>query len=114
MMTDEQFQPLYDKYKDVITAIAVKLVNGHSTLVDDLVQEGLIALANLDFSKITRNESSFVRQAVKFRMIDFLRKEAPSRYESLDAMLDMPEWELQWSDATNEPYFKHTRGDWKR
>ncbi len=106
MMSDEEYLPLYTKYRPVIIAIAMKLCNGQPDWVDDLAQEGFIALANIDVSKITSNESSFVRQSVKFRMIDFLRREAPARYESLEAMLESEQWELEYQPHTAEPRFR--------
>lgn len=88
-MTNEQFeQKYYPKYAAVIRAIARKVGQKNDSLVEDLEQEGAIALWQLDVSKAKDNEDSYIRQAIKFRMIDFVRKERPGIYESLSAHLD--------------------------
>jgi RNA polymerase sigma factor (sigma-70 family) len=87
-MTNAAFDALYPKYADVIKGIARKLSGGNERLLDDLEQLGMIALWKCEPENATKNPDSYIRQAIKFRMIDFLRKEAPRRYESLDEILE--------------------------
>ena len=87
-MTNAQFETIYPKYADVIRAIARKLSGGSERLLDDLEQVGVIALWRCNPEKATTNPDSYIRQAIKFRMIDLLRKEAPLRFDSLDELLE--------------------------
>jgi DNA-directed RNA polymerase specialized sigma24 family protein len=87
-MTEEEFARYYEQYKGVIGRIARKLARGDEELLRDLKQEGLFALWRLNLAKARVNEDAWIRQAVKFRMVDFLRKLNPRVYESLQAHLD--------------------------
>ena len=88
-MTNQEFEQLYyPKYNTVIRAIARKLAQTNDTLAEDLYQEGLIALWKCDPRKAKDNLDAFIRQAVKFRMIDCLRRERLKMTESLDARLE--------------------------
>lgn len=89
-MTSEQFEHYYQKYyveKKSIQRIARKLSLNDEELYKELVQEGLVRLWELDLERATKNVDAYIRQAVKFALVDFLRRNAPSRYESLDSRL---------------------------
>lgn len=88
-MTHADFEQVYyPKYAAVIESIAYKLANHNDTLAQDLVQEGLIALWQCDPEQARSNQDAYIRQAVKFRMIDFLRRQKLSEQESLETHLD--------------------------
>lgn len=87
-MRRKQFDQYYEKYRSVITAIARKLGGRDDELVADLEQEGAMALWHLDTPPHT-NFDAMARQAIKFRMIDYLRRHNPQVYESLDALLEI-------------------------
>lgn len=74
-MTNEDFEQIYyPKYRVEIAKLANKLIGSSMPdLVPDLVQEGMICLWKLDLKGVS-NEDSYIRQAVKFTMIDYLRK----------------------------------------
>lgn len=99
-MTNEEFESVYyPKYHAVIKAIARKLAHKNDALMEDLVSEGLIALWKLDPHKARDNPDAYIRQAVKFRMIDWVRKERPNMYESLTPYLDRGDQVVQDSDT---------------
>ena len=105
-MTDEQFNKVYyPKYLSAITGIARKLGGRDDALVEDLVQEGLTALWLLDLKKVASNEDAYIRQSVKFKMIDSLRRFNPAAYESLDARL-MAGDQLEHDDDTGELFLR--------
>lgn len=87
-MTNDEFASYYDQYKGVIAAIARKHARHDEELYKDLKQEGLFALFKLDLSRVRVNEDALIRQAIKFRMIDYLRKLSPESYESLQDRLE--------------------------
>lgn len=88
-MTHDDFNEVYfPKYSSVIRAIARKLANTNDSLADDLYQEGLMALWLCNPKGAKRNQDAYIRQAVKFRMIDFLRREKLADKESLDLHLE--------------------------
>lgn len=88
-MTNTEFERTYlPKYNSAIRAIARKLAQTNDTLAEELYQEGIIALWRCDLKKIQTDEDAYIRQTVKFRMIDFLRRERLDRLESLDFHLD--------------------------
>lgn len=88
-MTNEEFESHYlPKYDLVIRAISRKLAQTNDTLAEDLYQEGLIALWNCNPGRAKDNPDAYIRQALKFRMIDYLRRERIYNTESLDARLE--------------------------
>jgi len=91
-MNNAMFNRYYEKYFVVdksIQRLARKLAKNDRALYEDLVQVGLIALWKLNPKNAVRNEDAWIRQALKRRMIDFLRKDRPKdiRLDSLDARL---------------------------
>lgn len=78
----------YPKYQASIRAIARKLAQRDDELAQDLEQEGAFALLLLNPDLATSNADAWIRQALKNRMVDYLRKQNPGRYESLDARLE--------------------------
>ena len=88
MVTAQEFGVRYARYRTVIIAIARKLARDNDDLVDDLCQEGAVCLWKLDFSKARTNPDSMARQAIKFRMIDYLRRNDLRRMESLDRRME--------------------------
>lgn len=91
-MTNEEFDKIYlPKYDLVIRAIARKLAQTNDTLAEDLYQEGLIALWNCKPHRARDNPDAYIRQALKFRMIDYLRRERIYATESLEARLERGE-----------------------
>jgi len=88
-MTNEEFEKIYlPKYDLTIRAIARKLAQTNDTLAEDLYQEGLIALWNCTPNRAKDNTDAYIRQSLKFRMIDYLRKERIYNTESLEARLE--------------------------
>jgi DNA-directed RNA polymerase specialized sigma24 family protein len=88
-MTNEEFETIYlPKYDLTIRAIARKLAQTNDTLSEDLYQEGLIALWSCTPNRARDNPDAYIRQAIKFRMIDYLRKERIYITESLEARLE--------------------------
>lgn len=101
-MTNEEFTNVYyPKYQAVIKAIARKLAQKNDALMEDLVSEGMIALWKVDPSKARDNPDAFIRQAIKFRMIDWIRKERPEMSESLTPYLERGDQVVQ-DDDTNQ------------
>lgn len=91
-MTNEDFEQYYlPKYELVIRAIARKLAQTNDTLAEDLYQEGLIALWNCIPARAKDNPDAYIRQSLKFRMIDYLRRERIYNTESLEARLERGE-----------------------
>lgn len=87
-MDTQQAEVYYHRYITPIRGIARKFAGSDDALMEDLVQEGCLALMRLDPSKARVNENAWIRQALKHRMVDFLRKYRPQRYESLDARFE--------------------------
>ena len=90
-MTNQRFQILEVAYRPVITAIATKLTRAHdydADLIADLEQEGRICLSTLKLSNARYNTDAYIRQAMKLRMIDFLRKQHLDRFVSLTDLCD--------------------------
>jgi len=88
-MTNDDFNNHYlPKYDLVIRAISRKLAQTNDTLADDLYQEGLIALWNCNPGQARDNPDAYIRQSIKFRMIDYLRRERIYSLESLEARLE--------------------------
>jgi len=99
-VTNEDFEQVYyPKYVNVIKAIARKLARRNTQLAEDLCQEGLIALWHLEPERARGNLDAFVRQAVKFRMIDYMRRERPAVFESLCARLERGDQMVQDPDT---------------
>jgi len=103
-VTEKQFEKYYQRYyvdRKMIQRIARKLSMNDEELYKELVQEGLIRLWGLDLRKATKNEDAYIRQAIKFAIIDYLRRNSPNKYESLDARLLAGE-QLEKDSATGE------------
>lgn len=99
-MTNDEFEKVYyPKYETVIRAIARKIANKNDALMEDLVSEGMIALWKLDPAKAKDNQDAYIRQAIKFRMIDWFRKEKPAQYESLTSHLELGDQIVQDEDT---------------
>lgn len=91
-MTESEFNVLYEELyvkRRVIQAMARKLAKNDPDLYDDLVQIGLFTLWRLDVTKAKSNRDSWIRQAMKFKMIDHLMLMDPRKYVSLDQHLEM-------------------------
>lgn len=89
-MTNDEFSFYYDLYYVkllVVQRIARKLATDDEELYQDLVQVGLIRLSKLVPSKATTNTDAWIRQSMKYAMVDYLRKNQPKHYESLDSRL---------------------------
>lgn len=89
-MTNDEFYFYYDLYYVkllVVQRIARKLATDDEELYQDLVQVGLIRLSKLVPSKATTNTDAWIRQSMKYAMVDYLRKNQPKHYESLDSRL---------------------------
>jgi len=83
-MTDAEYNARLKRYALAIRKLARKYGKTDNDLVEDLEQVGRITLWELDLSTVKTNEDAFVRQAIKFRMIDFLRTIKDTRTESLE------------------------------
>lgn len=110
MRNKEFSQYYYPRYNTIITAIARKLGGTDDDLVDDLEQEGRIALLALDPSRATSNEDAWIRQALKNRMVDMLRKYNPRIYESLTRLLENGD-QLERDEATGDVRLLSSRPD---
>jgi RNA polymerase sigma factor (sigma-70 family) len=86
-MTNEQFETYYKIYHSDIQAIARRFARTDEDLFDDLFQEGRLALLAFDPAKVHSNEKACVLQAVRNRIIDWLRAEKRDRTESLNALI---------------------------
>lgn len=89
-MNNKEFDRYYKIYyidKKLIQRIARKLSFGDEELYNDLAQEGLWRLKNLEPEKAVRNKDAWIRQAIKFALIDYLRRNELHKYESLDRRL---------------------------
>lgn len=87
-MTNEEFdQQYYPRYRRIICAIARKLAGYDAGLYDDLCQAGAIKLWQVDVTRAHTNPDSYIRQAIKRGMIDFLRSEGSRDTISLDGIL---------------------------
>jgi DNA-directed RNA polymerase specialized sigma subunit len=111
-MTNEEFEKIYyPKYAKLIRALARKRAKRDEALYEDLEQVGRIALWNLDPSKAKTNEDAWIRQAIKFKMIDHLRKQ---RYKDLDSL----DFCLNQGDQVSQDEFGETqlvrRPKWSR
>jgi DNA-directed RNA polymerase specialized sigma24 family protein len=110
-----EWERYWPKYQSVIRAIARKLGQKDDDLVKDLEQEGALALWLLKPALANKNPDSWIRQAIKNRMIDFLRKLNPRKYESLDARLEAGD-QLESNDGeltlfTNRPQLPQVLDD---
>lgn len=89
-MTEKEFEFYYALYYvklRVIQRIARKLALNDEELGQDLIQEGLMRLSRLNPEKANINTDAWIRQSIKFAMVDYLRKNNPQQYESLDIRL---------------------------
>lgn len=87
-MTNTEFEQAYGQYASDIQAIARRLAKTDDDLCDDLNAVGMIALWQLELAPVTTNERAYVRQAVRNRMIDHLRRQRTHKTESLDARIE--------------------------
>lgn len=86
-MTEDEYNVLLAEYALSIRKIARKLGGPDDDLVEDLQQVGRITLWNLDLSRVESNRDSYIRQSLKFRMIDFIRQTKVGKHESLDGRM---------------------------
>lgn len=100
-MRKREFERYYQKYLPSIKGIARKLARRDDELALDLEQEGALTLLKLDPRLATTNESAWIRAALSNRMKDYLRKNRPDKYESLDARLDCGD-QLERLEETGE------------
>jgi len=91
-MTNTEFTEHYlPRYASVMRAIARKLARSDDILVEDLYQEGLVALWLCKPERAHKNQDAYIRQALRFRMIDYLRKVHAYTFDSLDYRLEQGE-----------------------
>ena len=88
-MTHDVFERILVQYGPIIAAIARKLAGRDEYLVEELVQEGRISLWGLKLSRVRKNKDSYVRNAIRFRMVDHLRRYRSSRMDSLEFHAEM-------------------------
>lgn len=86
-MRRKEFDKLYPKYRPIIQAIARKLARQDDDLCADLEQEGACLFWQINTDNAHTNLDSFLRTAAQRRMIDYLRRNRPHLYESLDHRL---------------------------
>lgn len=86
-MRRREFNRLYPKYRSVIQAIARKYSKTDDELCADLEQEGALCMLRIDLRKAKSNPDAFLRMAIRNTIIDYLRRENPQVYESLDHRL---------------------------
>lgn len=87
-MRKRDFDRLYPRYRRTIQAIARKFARQDDELCADLEQEGVLCLLRINLGNATRNPDAFLRMAVRNSMIDYLRRQNPQIYESLDYRLE--------------------------
>ena len=109
-MKHKQYTRLATVFESSMRGIAHKLAGRDATLVEDLVQVGHLALLSLDLRKAKRNTDAYIRQSMKFRMIDHLRKMRPRDYWPLDAFLEDGH-DLVYDDDTGEVCMTRVTGD---
>lgn len=108
-MTNDEFTHVYyPKYSAVIKAIARKLAQRNDALMEELVSEGMIALWKVEPAKARDNPDAFIRQAIKFRMIDWMRKERPDSSESLTPYLERGD-QVVYDPDSNQPRMLRVR-----
>ncbi len=83
-MRTREWERYHKRYEPAILGMARNLAGSDDALAEDLAQEGRLTLFRLNPSKAKRNKDAWVRQALWNRMVDFLRKYDPKRYDSLD------------------------------
>lgn len=113
-MNEKTFNAYYKIYyveKRTIQRIARKLAKNNQSLYAELVQIGLITLWKLDPKRATINEDSWIRQALKNRMIDFLRQEFKKKpkIQSLDVLLESGD-QLEKDPETGLPHLVRNPG----
>ena len=87
-MRTREFERYYERYRHVMVGMARKLVGRDDALVEDLTQEAAFALFQLKPERATSNPDAWIRQALRNRMVDYLRRVNPRKYESLDERLE--------------------------
>lgn len=87
-MTNKQFSHYYPLYLDSIEAIARKFAKRDEDLFDDLCQEGRLALLGFVPEAVHSNEKACVCQAIRNRLIDYMRRDRAELRTSLTTMLD--------------------------
>lgn len=75
------FERYYRKYRWYIRSQANTLSRDDHMLAEDLEQEGMTALWQLDLRTVRKNEDAFIRQLVKYKMIDAVRRFRAKRYQ---------------------------------
>ena len=86
-MTKEEFEDVYyPKYKLLIAAIARRLAKTDHDLFGDLCQEGAIALWRCKPEKALKSPDTYITQAIKYRMIDYLRRHNKNDTTSIDSL----------------------------
>jgi RNA polymerase sigma factor (sigma-70 family) len=106
-MFDEYYHKYFIKGK-IVQRIARKYAGSDEDLYEDLVQEALMRLWELEPERASSNLDSWVRQALRNAIIDYLRKNNPRQYESLDARLLTGE-QLERDAATGDLRLISTR-----
>lgn len=87
-MTNKQFAHYHPLYDNDVRAIARKFAKRDNDLFDDLYQIGLLALLDFRPESVRTNERACVRQAIRNRLIDYVRVERLASHTSLTAMLE--------------------------
>lgn len=89
-MTNEQFdKEYYPRYKAMIVAIARRLAKTDHDLFGDLCQEGSLALLRCNPERATRSVDTYIHQTIKYRMIDYLRRNNKDNTVSIDHLDSM-------------------------
>lgn len=89
-MTKEEFETVYyPKYQAMIVAIARRLAKTDHDLFGDLCQEGALALWRCNPERALRSKDTYVNQAIKYRMIDYLRRHSKGDTISIDTLESM-------------------------
>ena len=107
-MTNEQFDSYYKIYRSDLQAIARRFARTDEDLFDDLFQEARLALLAFDPAKVHSNEKACVLQAVRNRIIDWLRSEKRDRTESLNALIANGD-QISTDDEGKPRLVKHPR-----
>lgn len=118
-MRKREFNRLYPRYRRIIQAIARKFAKQDDELCADLEQEGVLCLLRINLGNATKNPDAFLRMAIRNSMIDYLRRQNPQIYESLDYRIECGDQVERrssgdlalLSDRPNSPKLFHAEDD---
>lgn len=101
----------WQDYEKAVRGIARKYAKNNEELFLDLVNTGWVTVLRLDTTKAHTNLRTYVLQAVKFRMIDYLRITKPLKAYRLEAFVSSG---AQWcQDKTGDIRYIKAKRSWE-